>query len=133
MARDITVKIGKDHYKTEIQVEQHNILADEPIDVGGTDLGPSPTEFLMSSVGTCKAITVRMYADRKNWELEAVRIRMSIGAQEGELQKTTFIKCHIELIGNLNETQRKRLLTIADKCPVHKILINPIIIESNLM
>jgi|SRR5690606_28961672 putative redox protein len=133
MARDISVKIGKDRYKTEIHVDQHVVLSDEPEDVGGTDLGPSPTELLMSSLGTCKAITVRMYADRKQWALDGVDIHVSIGAQEGELQKTTFIKCHIRLYGDLDEMQKKRLFQIAEKCPVHKILSNPIVIESNLI
>lgn len=133
MSRDVRVRIGRDRYKTEIEVEQHKLLADEPTDVGGTDLGPSPTEFLMSSVGTCKAITVRMYADRKEWDLEAIEISMSLSEQRTDLQKTTFMHCHIRLIGNLDDAQRQRLLLIAEKCPVHKILTNPIVIESNLI
>lgn len=133
MSRDIRVRIGRDRYKTEIEVEQHRLVADEPTDVGGTDLGPSPTEFLMSSVGTCKAMTVRMYADRKAWDLESVEISMSLSEQRTDLQKTTFMHCHIRLSGNLNDAQRQRLLAIAEKCPVHKILTSPIVIESNLI
>jgi putative redox protein len=133
MARNIIVKAGLDRYKTEIHVQQHLLLADEPEDVGGTDLGPSPTELLMSSLGTCKAMTLRMYADRKAWDLEEVEIEMSISEQRTDLQKTTFIHCHIKLSGSLDDAQRARLLTIADKCPVHNILKNPIVIESNLI
>ncbi|TDS13004.1 OsmC family protein [Sphingobacterium paludis] len=133
MARNIIVKAGLDRYKTEIHVQQHLLLADEPEDVGGTDLGPSPTELLMSSLGTCKAMTLRMYADRKAWDLQEVEIEMSISEQRTDLQKTTFIHCHIKLSGSLDDAQRKRLLTIADKCPVHNILKNPIVIESNLI
>ncbi len=133
MARDIIVRIGTERFKTEIEVAQHTLLADEPTDVGGTDLGPSPTELLMSSVGTCKAMTVRMYADRKEWDLTAVEISMSISEQRTDLQKTTFIHCHIRLSGNLDDAQRQRLLTIAERCPVHKILTSPIVIESNLV
>lgn len=133
MTKSVIIKIGKEPYKTEIHIPPHVIIADEPKEVGGNDLGPAPTELLLSSLGTCKAITVRMYADRKKWDLEAVEISLSINKQKGELQDTHFIKCHIRLDGDLNEEQRRRLLTIADKCPVHKILSNPIVIESNII
>ncbi|WP_437919743.1 OsmC family protein [Sphingobacterium sp. LRF_L2] len=133
MAREVRVKIGKEKYKTEIEVDQLNLLADEPEDVGGGNLGPSPTELLMSSLGTCKAMTIRMYADRKGWDLKTVQIKIVIGEQQTDLQKTTFFNCHIALDGDLDDSQRQRLLTIADRCPVHKILTNPIVIESNLI
>ncbi|GHE34785.1 OsmC family protein [Sphingobacterium griseoflavum] len=133
MERDIIVKIGRERYKTEIEVAQHKVYADEPKNLGGTDLGPSPAELLLSSLGTCKAMTLRMYADRKEWDLASVEIKMSMSEQRTELQKTTFIHCHIRLHGDLDETQKGRLLLIADRCPVHKILTSPIIIESNLV
>ena len=133
MTKSIITKIGKDPYRTEIHVQPHVILADEPKDMGGQDLGPAPAELLLSSIGSCKAITMRMYADRKQWDLTGAEISLSISKQTGELQDTNFIKCHIRLDGNLDETQRQRLLKIADKCPIHKILSNPIVIESNLI
>jgi len=133
MAKEVIVRIGKEKYKTEIQIDNHKIVADEPKDVGGGDLGPAPTEFLLSSLGTCKAMTVRMYADRKAWGLDKVDIKLSISFQKSEQQKTAFIKCHINLEGDLDNEQRQRLLYIADKCPVHGILSNPIVIESNLV
>ena len=133
MARNIIVKAGVDRYKTEIYVHEHVLLADEPKDVGGTDLGPSPVELLLSSLGTCKAMTLRMYADRKAWDLQEVEIELSISEQRTALQKTTFIHCHIKLGGELDDTQRNRLLRIADRCPVHTMLNSPIVIESNLI
>lgn len=133
MTKSIITKIGKDPYRTEIHIQPHVILADEPKDMGGQDLGPAPAELLLSSIGSCKAITMRMYADRKQWDLTGAEISLSISKQTGELQDTNFIKCHIRLDGNLDETQRQRLLKIADKCPIHKILSNPIVIESNLI
>lgn len=133
MTKSVITKIGKDPYRTEIHVQPHVILADEPKDMGGQDLGPAPAELLLSSIGSCKAITMRMYADRKQWDLTGAEISLSISKQTGELQDTNFIKCHIRLDGNLDETQRQRLLKIADKCPIHKILSNPIVIESNLI
>ncbi len=133
MTKSVITKIGKDPYRTEIHIQPHVILADEPKDMGGQDLGPAPAELLLSSIGSCKAITMRMYADRKQWDLTGAEISLSISKQTGELQDTNFIKCHIRLDGNLDETQRQRLLKIADKCPIHKILSNPIVIESNLI
>ncbi|WDF70638.1 OsmC family protein [Sphingobacterium oryzagri] len=133
MSRDIRVHMGRDRYKTVIEVAEHQLLADEPTDVGGTDLGPSPTEYLLSSVATCKAMTLRMYADRKSWDLESVEITMSMSQQRTDLQKTTFMHCHIRLSGQLDDAQRQRLLTIAEKCPVHQMLNSPIVIESNLI
>lgn len=133
MTKSVITKIGKDPYKTEIHIQPHVLISDEPKDLGGQELGPAPAELLLSSVGSCKAITMRMYADRKNWNLDAVEISLSMSKQKGELQDTHFIKCHIRLDGELDEEQRRRLLVIADKCPIHKILSNPIVIESNII
>lgn len=133
MTREIIVTIGKEKYTSTIEVGEHTILADEPKEVGGQDNGPAPHELLLSSLGTCKAMTVRMYADRKKWPLEKVTIKLGVGIQKGEQQNTTHIKCHIAFEGPLDEEQKKRLLAIADRCPIHKALSNPIIIDSNLV
>ncbi|MEJ5053575.1 OsmC family protein [Sphingobacterium sp. MYb382] len=131
MANQVSVSIGRERYETTIKVQQHVIVADEPLDAGGTDLGPSPKELLLSSLGTCKAITVRMYADRKGWPLEGLSIDLTyLDKSDGE-PNTNYIHCEIKLIGDLDAEQRKRLALIADKCPVHKILSNPIVVESN--
>lgn len=131
MANQVSVSIGRERYETTIKVQQHVIIADEPLDAGGTDLGPSPKELLLSSLGTCKAITVRMYADRKGWPLEGLSIDLTyLDKSDGE-PNTNYIHCEIKLIGDLDAEQRKRLALIADKCPVHKILSNPIVVESN--
>lgn len=131
MANQVSVSIGRERYETTIKVQQHVIVADEPLDAGGTDLGPSPKELLLSSLGTCKAITVRMYADRKGWPLEGLSIDLTyLDKNDGE-PNTNYIHCEIKLIGDLDAEQRKRLALIADKCPVHKILSNPIVVESN--
>src|SRR5690606_35836238 len=78
MTKSIITKIGKDPYRTEIHVQPHVILADEPKDMGGRDLGPAPAELLLSSIGSCKVITMRMYADRKQWDLTGAEISLSI-------------------------------------------------------
>lgn len=131
MANQVSVSIGRERYETKIKVQQHAITADEPLDAGGTDLGPSPKELLLSSLGACKAITVRMYADRKGWPLEGLSIDLSFLDKTDGAPNTNYIHCEIKLIGDLDDEQRKRLALIADKCPVHKILSNPIVVESN--
>lgn len=133
MTEEVKIIIGKEKYKTEVYIDQHEIIVDEPAEVGGADLGPKPTALLLSSLGTCKAITMRMYADQKQWPLDGVEIKLSSEIVKSNLQQTTFIRCTITLMGDLDESQRERLYKISDKCPVHKILSNPIVIESNMI
>ncbi|WP_313257935.1 OsmC family protein [Sphingobacterium sp.] len=133
MANEVLVSIGKTSYTTTISYEDLNILADEPIEVGGQNKGLAPTQLLLSSVGACKAITMRMYANRKEWKVDKIDIKVSSEVQRSEQQQTTYIKCNIFIEGDLDEEQKKRLYAIGEKCPVHKMLMNPIVIESNLI
>jgi putative redox protein len=125
----VIAKIGKDHYRTELIASGKILVADEPEDRGGTDTGPAPGEFLMMALASCTAITVRMYADRKQWEVDNIRVEVSSEKQEG---KTVF-KRDLYLEGHLNDEQRQRLLQIANACPVHKTLTHPIEIDTQLM
>jgi putative redox protein len=120
--------IGKDHYRTELKSETNTIIADEPLEVGGKDMGFSPSELLASSLAACTCITVRMYADRKEWNLEEVLVDVTLEKIDG---KSKFTRT-LEFKGNLDETQRTRLMAIANKCPIHQTLTNPIEIETKL-
>lgn len=133
MTDEVKVYIGKEKYKTEIRSGQHYFIADEPTAVGGEDFGPNPTSILLSAVGACKAMTMRMYADQKQWPLESVEIQLSSEIVKSTQQQTTFIRCTIKLTGDLDEMQRERIFKIGEKCPVQKILSNPIVIESNML
>lgn len=133
MSEKVTVTIGRNRYKTEITVNEHVITADEPKEQGGQNLGPSPTDLLLSSLGTCKAMTARMYADRKEWALEKVEVKLRLETQKGENKDTTMIFSEISFEGDLDDEQKQRLYTITDRCPVHKILTQPIEIESKLL
>ena len=126
----ITAHIGTALYKTEIISATHSIISDEPESVGGMDLGFTPDELLASSLAACTSITLRMYANRKGWDLTDIKVEIKMDNPPAE-QKTVITRS-IQLIGNLDEEQKTRLLYIADKCPIHKILTNPIEITTDL-
>jgi putative redox protein len=126
--RPIRVTNAKGPFAQEISVGTHKLLSDVVIGEGGEDQGPSPHEYLAASLGACTAMTIKMYAQRKDWPLENTEIDVDIKESPG---KATFERM-IRLIGPLDETQRKRLLEIADHCPVHKTLSSVIKIETTL-
>lgn len=129
----VIAKIDQSKYKTTLTNGRHEILADEPAPYG-TDLGPSPYDYLLMALGSCVAMTLRMYADRKKWNLQNVEVHLSqerIYAKDCEKCESEDGYVHhivkkVKLIGNLDEAQRARLLEIADKCPVNKTLLNEI-------
>lgn len=133
MANDVQVTIGKEKYATTVRYGELEITADEPEDLGGQNKGLTPHQLLLSSVGTCKAITMKMYADRKGWSLEHIDIQLESEVQRSERQQTTFIRCNIVVTGDLDDEQKQRIYQIGEKCPIHKILENPVVIESNLI
>ncbi|RZK58066.1 MAG: OsmC family peroxiredoxin [Pedobacter sp.] len=124
-------ELDKSNYKTKVYSGGHFIYADEPEVLGGTDEGMTPGALLLASLGTCTAITVRMYADRKQIPLDEIKISLAI-CPEDEMDKSTTITRKIDLIGPLSDEDYKRLMIIADKCPIHKLLSNPIKIENAL-
>lgn len=120
--------IGRETYRTELTARTHFIIGDEPAEAGGTDLGPRPGDFVRMGLASCTAITLRMYADRKKFDVDRIEVKVSNGPFD---QKTTFIT-EIELTGTLSIEEQDRLLQIAKRCPVHKILTNPIEIQTQM-
>jgi putative redox protein len=119
---------------------RHALAADEPIAVGGRDGGPNPYELLLMSLGACTSMTLRLYANRKSWPLEHVVVRLNharVHAEDCANCETRpamidRIERAIELVGGLDETQRARLLQIAEMCPVHRTLTGKIEIRTTL-
>ncbi len=118
-------ELDRSKYKTKVFSNGHLIYADEPAELGGTDEGMQPGALLLASLGSCTAITIRMYADRKAFPLEAIKVDLAI-CKEADMSEGTTISRKIEFTGTLTPEQRERLMQIADKCPIHKLLSNPI-------
>lgn len=131
MTASITAHIGKEHYQVTLQAGEHFIIADEPESVGGKDAGFNPAQLLLSGLGACTSATLRMYADKKGMALTEAKIHLTL--QRDEANNTTNIKRSIELAGDLTDEEKEKLLVIAEKCIMHKILTNPITIDTELL
>lgn len=123
----------------EVFAGQHRFQADEPLSVGGKDTGPTPYDFLLAALGACTSMTLRMYADRKGWNLEGVDVRLRHGKIHARdcaectttAGKVDRIDRDLDLRGDLDEAQRARLLEIADRCPVHRTLTSETVIHTH--
>lgn len=125
----VTSIIENQDYKVVLTTPSGNtIIADEPEEIGGQDLGFSPKELLASSLAACTSATLKMYAGRKNWDLQQVKISIELDYDSREHK--TNIRRDLEFIGNLDTAQKDRLLQIANRCPIHKILENTISIDT---
>lgn len=114
----VKATINKEHYACSVTNGSHKIVVDEPIELGGTHKGFAPKGLLMASLASCVAITLRMYIDRKEWEVSKIEVEVNLAVENAE---TIFLE-EITCTGNLTEEQKLRLEDIAAKCPVSKIL-----------
>jgi putative redox protein len=137
----VTVKeAGTGTYTQQITAGHHQLVADEPKPIGD-DAGPTPYDLLLAALGSCTSMTVRMYADRKGWPVKRVRVTLRhsrIHAKDCAECETTIgwidqIDRDIELTGELDDTQRQRLLQIAERCPVHQTLKSEVHITTSLL
>jgi putative redox protein len=138
MAEVIVRSLG--NLRQEIAAGPHTIYADEPADAGGDDSGPDPYELLLGALGACTSMTLQLYARRKGWPLESVEVRLSHrrdhaqDCEECEEQpaRIDVIDRRLTVHGDLDDSQRARLLEIAQKCPVHRTLMGTIKVNDQL-
>lgn len=119
-------EINREHYQTTVRSAGHTLIADEPASHNGTDLGMSPSSLLLASLGSCTAITLRMYIDRKMWAVEEIAVHLDLYKTESG----TLIERKISFTGDITEEQHTRLLQIANSCPIHKLLTGHIEVKT---
>jgi putative redox protein len=134
----IVQETGAGNYQNAVRAGRHRLLADEPRSVGGIDSGPSPYDFLLTALGACTSMTVRMYADLKQLPLDRVSVRLThekVHAEDSTSAsgKADVLTRRISIEGALSDAQRQRLLEIANKCPVHRTLEGDIRVRSELV
>lgn len=127
----ITARIERTPYETHLSTSSQVIVVDEPTEAGGQDRGMKPGELLAGSLASCTVITLRMYANRKGWPLDSAVAHVDY-THDPVSQRTQFVMKLI-LTGDLDSEQRARLLEIADRCPIHRALSNPIDFETTLI
>jgi len=124
------IAIGRGKYEHEVRVREHRLTADEPQDIGGKDVGPSPEELLAASLASCTAITMQMYADRKGWDVTGMEVDCDY--QPAERGRPTQFELVLRLPESLSDDQVQRLTVIAAKCPIHRTLEGEVTFEERV-
>ena len=127
---NVSVESAAPDFLENIYAGRHTLHSDEPVSAGGKDAAPTPYELLLGALGACKVITLRMYAARKRWPLERVRVNLShakVHAEDcvdcdSERSLIDSIEVEIHLVGELTDEQRRTLLAVAEKCPIQRTL-----------
>jgi len=129
MSMSIKISSTSDRFRQDIKInDKFQLTADEPTDLGGNDMGACPVDLVLAGLGSCKAMTLQMYARRKDWDLASIEVDVAHQLVNRQYQ----ISVCLHLKGDLTDEQKQRLLEIADKCPVHKLLESSTQIETSL-
>ncbi|MEP2023666.1 MAG: OsmC family protein [Reichenbachiella sp.] len=134
------VAITKDELTTQLNTDGHMGLVDEPIEIGGLNKGPTPYDLLCGALASCTSITLRLYANRKEWDITRIRVEVKYAKEYKEdcescdekSQKVDTFERIISIEGNLDEDKKQRMLQIANKCPVHRTLESDTVIRTTL-
>lgn len=126
---------GIEKFRTSLQIEGESIfqqVSDTPTAEGGKDLGPSPVALLTAALAACKTMTARSYASRKDWPLESIRVDVQHVRRAVDGKQRDVFECEIQIQGDLDDDQVKRIYEITNMCPVHKMLMGETLVESSL-
>lgn len=135
------LNLVENNFTTSIQTKKHHFTADEPASIGGDDFGPSPYDFLSAGLAACTVMTLKMYAQRKQWDLQEVYAYITYSKKHSDdlmldldkPKRIDHLQKRLKFVGNLDDKQKARLKEIASKCPVHRTLISDIVIETELI
>ncbi|MFB9057463.1 alpha/beta fold hydrolase [Mariniflexile ostreae] len=135
------LNVAEDNFTTSIQTKKHDFIADEPESMGGDDFGPSPYDFLSAGLAACTVMTLKLYAERKKWDLQEVFAYITYSKKHSEdlmlgddkPSRIDHLQKRLKFVGNLDEAQKDKLKEIASKCPVHRTLLSETVIETELI
>ncbi|MDG2343173.1 MAG: OsmC family protein [Flavobacteriales bacterium] len=123
-ATSVKCTLSNNKYLTSVNGEKHKFNVDEPFEYGGDDTAPKPTEYLLGALGACTAITMKMYAERKEWEIGEINVLVDL--LKGNNSDGNVIVKHVSFQEKLNDEKIDRLLKIGEKCPISKMLAHPV-------
>lgn len=135
------LNLKEDNFTTSIQTKKHNFIADEPASIGGNDFGPSPYDFLSAGLAACTVMTLKMYAERKKWDLREVYAYITYSKKHSDdlmldldkPKRIDHLQKRLKFIGDLDGVQKAKLKEIASKCPVHRSLLSETVIETEVI
>ena len=121
--------LGSDNYLVEIKTTKHKVMVDEPESIGGNDRYPNPAQYLLSALASCTAITIKMYANNKGWNIGNINVDVKLKEVLSSGKPSKKIVKTVQFENPLSDSQVDRLLTIGSKCPISKLLEQPIAME----
>ncbi len=135
------LNLNEDNFTTNMQTKKHYLIADEPESVGGDDFGPSPYDYLSAGLAACTVMTLKLYAERKKWDLQEVFAYITYSIKHSDdlildiekPKRMDHLQKRLKFVGDLDDKQKQRLKEIASKCPVHKTLQSEVIIETEIL
>lgn len=132
MAKVIVTQNGTGHYQQQVSIGKHQLTADEPESLGGDDAGPGPMDLVLAGLGACTAITLHMYAERKNFDVRKITVTLDHQKRVVNEKKVDQVSRRIAIEGPLSEEERLRMLEIANRCPTLLALQQPLEVDTQL-